>query len=71
MRDQYKNIARWYDRIFEPLNCGLRMIGMKIYPPKAGMDVLDIGCGTGARPVNTFNPRVFRLLDPPLGRGVQ
>ena len=48
MKDQYKNIANWYDRIFEPLNIGLRKIGMKMYPPDAGMDVLDIGCGTGA-----------------------
>jgi ubiquinone/menaquinone biosynthesis C-methylase UbiE len=48
MNDQYKNIASWYDKIFEPLNSGLRKIGMKMYPVKAGMDVLDIGCGTGA-----------------------
>jgi len=48
MKDQYKNIANWYDRIFEPLNSGLRNIGMKMYPAKTGMDVLDIGCGTGA-----------------------
>ena len=48
MKDQYKNIANWYDRIFESLNSGLRNIGMKMYPIKAGMNVLDIGCGTGA-----------------------
>jgi len=48
MKDQYKNIASLYDKIFEPLNRGLRKIGMKMYPVKAGMDVLDIGCGTGA-----------------------
>ena len=48
MKDQYKNIANWYDKIFEPLNSGLRKIGMKMYPVKAGMNVIDIGCGTGA-----------------------
>jgi len=48
MKDQYKNIAAWYDRIFEPMNSGLRKIGLKMYPIKAGMNVLDIGCGTGA-----------------------
>jgi len=48
MKDQYKNIATWYDRIFEPMNSGLRKIGMKMYPVKAEMNVLDIGCGTGA-----------------------
>ncbi len=48
MKDQYRNIANWYDRVFEPMNSGLRKIGLKMYPVKAGMNVLDIGCGTGA-----------------------
>lgn len=48
MKDQYKNIAGWYDRIFEPMNSGLRKIGLKMYPVSPGMDILDIGCGTGA-----------------------
>lgn len=48
MKDQYKNIATWYDKIFEPLNSGLRNIGLKMHSVKAGMSVLDIGCGTGA-----------------------
>lgn len=45
--DPYKNIAGFYDRVFEPLNRGLRAIGMKMCPPKGGMHVLDVGCGTG------------------------
>ena len=48
MEDQYKRIARWYDQIFEPMNSGLRKIGLKMFPVKADMNVLDIGCGTGA-----------------------
>lgn len=48
MKDEYKNIAKWYDKIFEPLNSGLRNIGLKMFPVEAGMNVLDIGCGTGA-----------------------
>ena len=48
MKDQYKNIAKFYDWIFEPMNSSLRKIGMKMYPVNAGMEVLDIGCGTGA-----------------------
>ena len=48
MKDQYKNIAKWYDNIFEPLNSGLRNIGLNMFPVEAGMNILDIGCGTGA-----------------------
>lgn len=48
MKDQYRNIAKWYDRIFEPLNSGLRNIGLKMYPVNEGISVLDIGFGTGA-----------------------
>jgi ubiquinone/menaquinone biosynthesis C-methylase UbiE len=48
MKDQYKNIAKWYDKIFESMNSGLRKIGLKMYPAHAGMKVLDIGCVTGA-----------------------
>lgn len=48
MKDQYKHIAKWYDAIFEPLNSGLRNIGLNMFPVSAGMNVLDVGCGTGA-----------------------
>ena len=45
--DPYKNIAKFYDRLFEPLNRGLRAIGMKMFPPEEEIHVLDVGCGTG------------------------
>lgn len=45
--DPYKRIARNYDRLFEPLNKGLRAIGVRMFPPAEGMTVLDVGCGTG------------------------
>ena len=48
MKDPYKRFAGSYDTIFEPLNSGLRSIGLKMLPPNPGMKVLDIGCGTGA-----------------------
>ena len=43
----YRFAARCYDTIFEPLNSGLRAIGLKLHPPRSEMAVLDIGCGTG------------------------
>ena len=46
-RDAYRRAARWYDRVFGGLNVGLRGLGLKMFPPHEGMDVLDVGCGTG------------------------
>jgi demethylmenaquinone methyltransferase/2-methoxy-6-polyprenyl-1,4-benzoquinol methylase len=45
--DAYKYSAKLYDRIVEPFNRTLREIGLSVYPPKEGMRVLDVGCGTG------------------------
>lgn len=45
--DPYGKIANLYDTLFEPLISGLRAIGMKMFPPREGMVVLDVGCGTG------------------------
>ena len=47
--DPYKKIAKLYDTLFEPLNSALRSIGMNMFPPREGMAVLDVGCGTGIR----------------------
>lgn len=43
----YAKSARWYDLIIEPLVKTLRTTGLTLFPPAAGMSVLDIGCGTG------------------------
>lgn len=45
--DPYHSIARWYDKLFEPINKGLRFLGLRLFLPKKGMAVLDVGCGTG------------------------
>ncbi len=45
--DAYRRIARWYDPTFGPVNAGLRGLGLKMLPPREGMNVLDVGCGTG------------------------
>jgi ubiquinone/menaquinone biosynthesis C-methylase UbiE len=47
MKDQYQKYAMRYDAFVEPFNSALRRIGLKMFPPKEGMLVLDIGCGTG------------------------
>ncbi|MEJ2263730.1 MAG: methyltransferase domain-containing protein [Anaerolineales bacterium] len=36
-----------YDKIFEPMNRGLRLLGIRMFRPEADMEVLDVGCGTG------------------------
>lgn len=46
-RDAYRRAARWYDLFFGRPNAGLRRLGLKMFPPRDGMDVLDVGCGTG------------------------
>lgn len=47
-KDAYRWTAKWYDSLFEPINKGLRLLGLRMFLPKAGMSILDVGCGTGA-----------------------
>jgi len=46
-KDPYHSIAGWYDRLFEPINRGLRVLGLRLFLPREGMSILDVGCGTG------------------------
>ena len=45
--DSYKRVAGLYDRLFEPMNRGLRVLGFRMFMPQRGAAVLDVGCGTG------------------------
>ncbi|MGA9533238.1 MAG: methyltransferase domain-containing protein [Anaerolineales bacterium] len=47
IEDPYKRVAGIYDRIFEPMNRGLRVLAFRMYLPPRGGSVLDVGCGTG------------------------
>ncbi len=46
-KDGYQKSAKNYDRLFEKMNKGLRLIGMRMFRPSRGMNILDVGCGTG------------------------
>ena len=48
MKDPYRNIAGIYDRLFENMNRGLRIAGIRMFRPSKGMNILDVGCGTGS-----------------------
>jgi ubiquinone/menaquinone biosynthesis C-methylase UbiE len=43
----YATSARLYDPVIEPLVGRLRIAGLALYPPRKGISVLDVGCGTG------------------------
>lgn len=46
--DPYRRVAGIYDRIFEPVNRNLRLMGLRMFVPRRGAAILDVGCGTGA-----------------------
>ena len=45
--DPYRRLSNTYDAFTEPFNAGLRRLGLKMAPPRRGLRVLEIGCGTG------------------------
>jgi ubiquinone/menaquinone biosynthesis C-methylase UbiE len=47
IKDAYRNTAKVYDRIFDNMNKGLKLVGIRMFRPSPGMNILDVGCGTG------------------------
>ena len=47
--DAYRRAAVTYDLVIEPFLRTTRLVGLEMLPPKPGMRVLDVGCGTGAQ----------------------
>jgi len=48
MKDPYRRYAGMYDRLFDSMNKGLKLVGIRMFRPSKGMSILDIGCGTGS-----------------------
>lgn len=47
--DPYRRYAGMYDRLFDGMNKGLKLIGIRMFRPAKGMNILDVGCGTGTQ----------------------
>ena len=48
MKDPYRSYAGIYDRLFDSMNKGLKLVGIRMFRPSKGMNILDVGCGTGS-----------------------
>jgi ubiquinone/menaquinone biosynthesis C-methylase UbiE len=46
--DTYRTVARLYDNMFGTATHALRLAGLHMFRPAQDMNVLDVGCGTGA-----------------------
>ena len=49
MTDAYAGKTRIYRAVIDRLNEPLQSIAFKAHPPERGMNVLDVGCGTGSQ----------------------
>jgi len=48
VKDPYRNYAGMYDWLFDSMNKGLKVVGIRMFRPSEGMSILDVGCGTGS-----------------------
>jgi len=80
--DPYRLSSGIYDRLFEPMNKGLRILGFRMFIPPRGGSVLDVGCGTGIHlemykkfQCNLFgidtSPSMLEIAQARLGDGAQ
>jgi ubiquinone/menaquinone biosynthesis C-methylase UbiE len=46
--DAYGGIAKFYDRVIDPINAPLRDAAIRLAGPTESTTVLDVGCGTGS-----------------------
>jgi len=46
-KDAYRSTAKIYDHLFDRMNRGLKLVGIRMFRPSPGMNILDVGCGTG------------------------
>jgi len=48
-KDPYRLSSKYYDRLLEGMNKALKLVGIRMFRPKKGMRILDVGCGTGSQ----------------------
>jgi ubiquinone/menaquinone biosynthesis C-methylase UbiE len=49
VQDAHKSHAANYDKLCEPTAAKLREIGLRLFPPRDNLSILDVGCGTGTQ----------------------
>lgn len=45
--DPYRKTVKAYERFIDGMNKGLKLVGIRMFRPVKGMNILDVGCGTG------------------------
>ena len=66
-KDPYQRVAGLYERFFESINKGLRVLGVRLHLPPKGGSILDVGCGTGVHldTYSRFECKLFGIDNSP------